>query len=52
VANSGTGGLAGDALRIATAEGLSAAVLVVAVGVAVSLIIALKLPHSPVTDRP
>ena len=32
VANSGTDGLAGEALRIATADGLSTAVLVVAAG--------------------
>jgi hypothetical protein len=34
VANSGTGGLTGEALRIATADGLSTAVLVVAAGIA------------------
>lgn len=43
VANSGTVGLAGGALRIATAEGLSAAVLVVAAGIAVTILVALNL---------
>jgi MFS family permease len=36
VANSGTGALSGEELRVATAEGLSAAVLVVAAGIAVT----------------
>jgi len=46
VANSGTGGLTGVALRIATAEGLSAAVLVVAAGIVATLVIALNLPQA------
>jgi EmrB/QacA subfamily drug resistance transporter len=43
VANSGTNGLAGEELRIATADGLSAAVLVVAAGIAVTALVALNL---------
>jgi MFS family permease len=43
VANSGTDGLAGEALRIATADGLSAAVLVIAAGIAVTALVALNL---------
>jgi MFS family permease len=43
VANSGTGGLAGEPLRIATADGLSAAVLVVAAAIAVTALVALNL---------
>src|SRR5215510_10554764 len=53
VANSGTGGLAGEALRIATAEGLRAAVLVVAAGIAVTIFIAWNLDGDPrKQDRP
>lgn len=47
VANSGTDGLAGDALRIATADGLSAAVLVVAAGIAATALLALNLGSAP-----
>jgi EmrB/QacA subfamily drug resistance transporter len=43
VANSGTDGLGGEALRIATADGLSAAVLVVAGGIAAIAVVALNL---------
>ncbi len=43
VANSGTGGLAGEPLRIATADGLSDAVLVVAAAIALSALVALNL---------
>jgi MFS family permease len=43
VANSGTDGLASEALRIAIADGLSAAVLAVAGGIAVNLLVALNL---------
>lgn len=43
VANRGTDGLVGEDLRIATAHGLSAAVLVVATGIAVAILIALRL---------
>lgn len=43
VANSGTEGLDGEALRIATADGLSTAVLVVAAGIALTVLVALPL---------
>jgi EmrB/QacA subfamily drug resistance transporter len=43
VANAGTDGLDGEALRIATAEGLSTAVLVVAAGIALTVLVALPL---------
>ena len=43
VANSGTDGLAGEALRVAKADGLSTAVLVVAVGIAAIALLALTL---------
>jgi hypothetical protein len=43
VANSGTDGLGGESLRIARADGLSAAVLVVAAGIAAIALIALNL---------
>jgi EmrB/QacA subfamily drug resistance transporter len=43
IATSGTAGLTGEALRIATADGLSTAVLVVAAGIAASALIALGL---------
>src|SRR5262249_9188609 len=46
VANSGTDGLTGEALRVATAEGLSAAVLVVAAGIALTVPVALNLASS------
>jgi EmrB/QacA subfamily drug resistance transporter len=49
VANSGTDALAGEALRIATAEGLSAAVLVIAAGIAVTALVALNLRPGPRT---
>jgi EmrB/QacA subfamily drug resistance transporter len=47
VANSGTDGLAGEALRIATADGLSAAVLVIAAGIAATALVALNLRTLP-----
>jgi EmrB/QacA subfamily drug resistance transporter len=47
VANSGTDGLAGEALRTATADGLSAAVLVVAAGIAATALVALNLRSGP-----
>ena len=47
VANSGTGGRAGEALRIATANGLSTAVLVVAAGIAATALLALRLRGEP-----
>jgi len=43
VATSGTDGLTGEALRTATADGLSTAVLVVAVGIAAIALVALNL---------
>jgi MFS family permease len=43
VANSGTDGLTGEELRVATATGLRTAVLVVAGGIAVTLVLALRL---------
>jgi EmrB/QacA subfamily drug resistance transporter len=52
VANSGTDGLAGEPLRIATADGLSAAVLVVAAGIAVALLVALTLGSGSGSARP
>jgi EmrB/QacA subfamily drug resistance transporter len=47
VANSGTDGLAGEPLRIAKADGLSAAVLVVAAGIAAIALLALQLRPGP-----
>jgi EmrB/QacA subfamily drug resistance transporter len=47
VANSGTGGLAGEPLRIATADGLSDAVLVVAAAIAFTALVALNLRPRP-----
>jgi EmrB/QacA subfamily drug resistance transporter len=47
VANSGTDGLAGEALQIAKADGLSAAVLVVAAGIAATALVALRLRSDP-----
>jgi MFS family permease len=43
IANSGTGGLSGERLRIATAHGLQAAVLVVALGIVLMAALALTL---------
>jgi MFS family permease len=43
VANSGTHGLTGEELRVATAAGLRAAVFVVAAGIVVTLLVALNL---------
>jgi MFS family permease len=47
VANAGTDGLAGEALRIATADGLSTAVLVVAAGIAVTIPVAFGIGTGP-----
>jgi hypothetical protein len=47
VANADTGGLAGESLRIATADGLSAAVLVVAAVIALTALVALNLRPPP-----
>ena len=53
VANSGTDGLAGEALRVATADGLSTAVLVVAGGIAATALVALNLrPGSAPRNAP
>jgi MFS family permease len=53
VATSGTDGLAGEALRIATADGLSAAVLVIAGAIAVTALAALNLrPDSRAHPQP
>jgi MFS family permease len=47
VATSGTDGLAGEALRIARADGLSAAMLVVAAAIAATALVALNLRPAP-----
>jgi MFS family permease len=47
VANSGTDGLAGEALRRATADGLSTAVLVVGGGIAATALVAMNLRPAP-----
>jgi EmrB/QacA subfamily drug resistance transporter len=47
VANAGTDGLAGEALRVATADGLGSAVLVVAGGIAATALVALNLRPDP-----
>jgi MFS family permease len=49
VANAGTDGLAGEPLRVATADGLSDAVLVVAGGIAATALVALNLRPAPRT---
>jgi EmrB/QacA subfamily drug resistance transporter len=51
VANSGTDGLVGEALRSATADGLSTAVLVVAGGIAGTALVALNLRPDPSVTR-
>jgi hypothetical protein len=51
VANSGTDGLVGEALRNATADGLSSAVLVVAGGIAATALVALNLRPDPSATR-
>ncbi len=53
IATSGTGGLTGEALRTATADGLSTAVLVVAAGVPAIALVALNLrPSTAPTETP
>jgi EmrB/QacA subfamily drug resistance transporter len=47
VANSDTDGRSGEALRVATADGLSAAVLVVAAGIALTAVLALAFTPRP-----
>jgi MFS family permease len=49
VANAHTDDLGGEALRIATADGLSAAVLAVAAGIAATILVAVALPSRPPT---
>jgi EmrB/QacA subfamily drug resistance transporter len=49
IANSGTGGLTGEPLRIATADGLNDAVLVVAAAIALTALVALNLRPQPDT---
>jgi hypothetical protein len=49
VANWRIGGLTGEELRVASADGLSAAVLVIAAGIAVMVLVVLSL--SPTRDR-
>jgi hypothetical protein len=48
VANAGTEDLSGEALRAATADGISTAVLVVTGGIAATLLVALTLRTAPV----
>jgi EmrB/QacA subfamily drug resistance transporter len=50
VANAGTDGLAGEGLRVAMADGIGAAVLVVAAGIAVAALIALTAPARAAGD--
>ena len=54
VATSGTDGLTGEALRTATADGLSTAVLVVAAAIAAIAVVALNLrpAATPRADTP
>ena len=49
VANSGTDGLTGEPLRIATADGLRSAVLVVAAAIVAIALVALNLRPTPTT---
>jgi hypothetical protein len=51
VANSGTKGVVGEGLRIATAEGIRAAAFVIAGGIVVTLLIALNLRTAPDAAR-
>jgi EmrB/QacA subfamily drug resistance transporter len=52
VANAGTDGLAGEALRTATADGLGDAVLVIAAGIAATALLALNLRPGPTHAGP
>jgi EmrB/QacA subfamily drug resistance transporter len=52
VANAGTGALTGEALRVATADGLGAAVLVVAAGIALTGLLAVGLAPRPRREVP
>jgi MFS family permease len=49
IANSGTGGLTGEPLRTATADGLNDAVLVIAAAIALTALVALNLRPQPDT---
>jgi MFS family permease len=51
VANSRTAGLLGDGPRIATAEGIATAVIVIAGGIAATIIITLNIRMGPVSQR-
>jgi EmrB/QacA subfamily drug resistance transporter len=52
VANAGTDGLAGEALRVEHADGIASAVLVVAGGIALTALVALRLRAGAATDAP
>jgi MFS family permease len=45
VANAGTGGLSGEALRVATADGIATTALVVAAGILATAVVTLALPR-------
>jgi hypothetical protein len=47
LANSGTGGLAGEELRVATAEGIRTTVFAISGGIVVTLLLALTLRTTP-----
>jgi MFS family permease len=51
VANSGSKGLAGEALRIATAQGISTAAFAIGGGIVVTLLVALNLRTAPKVAR-
>src|SRR5262245_12017234 len=51
VANSGTEGLLGEGLRVATAEGIRTTTFVIAVGIVVTLLVALNLRIAPHAAR-
>ena len=51
VANSGTEGLLGEGLRVATAEGIRTTTFVIAVGIVVTLLVALNLRIAPDAAR-
>ena len=51
VANSGTEGLLGEGLRVATAEGIMTTMFVIAVGIVVTLLVALNLRIAPDAAR-
>jgi len=52
IANSGTEGLTGDALRTATIDGLRTATLIAAAGVALTALVALNLKRAPKSTSP